>query len=192
MERPKRSRRSYGAGEWGRNWMRIFPDPRTGYFQIEWRENGRRLTRSLGHRDWARAKRQADEFAAGFVGPDLNGETRAEPEPHSVSIGGLTTAERVAVALPSLKPDASSVRVVVHQRARARGPAHGPIQEPAKEVSAGRGQGPSHTASPVQQAARFGHEALARPEGHHDDATAADDPVLQVAGDVHSLPDSRR
>ena len=59
---------------------------------------------------WARAKRQADEFAAGFVGPDLNGETRAEPEPHSVSIGGLTTAERVAVALPSLKPDASSVR----------------------------------------------------------------------------------
>ena len=28
-----------------------------------------------------RAKRQADEFAAGFVGPDLNGKAEAEPEP---------------------------------------------------------------------------------------------------------------
>ncbi|MCY3706305.1 MAG: site-specific integrase, partial [Gammaproteobacteria bacterium] len=81
MVRTKRSRRSYGAGEWGRNRVRIFPDPKTGNFQIEWRENGRRLTRSLGHRDWVRAKRQADEFAAGFVGPDLNGKAKAEPEP---------------------------------------------------------------------------------------------------------------
>ena len=81
MARTKRSRRSYGAGEWGRNRVRIFPDPKTGNFQIEWRENGRRLTRSLGHRDWVRAKKQADEFAAGFVGPDLNGKPEAEPEP---------------------------------------------------------------------------------------------------------------
>ena len=81
MARTKRSRRSYGAGEWGRNRVRIFPDPKTGNFQIEWRENGRRLTRSLGHRDWTRAKKQADEFAAGFVGPDLNGKAEAEPEP---------------------------------------------------------------------------------------------------------------
>jgi len=87
MARTKRSRRSYGAGEWGRNRVRIFPDPKTGNFQIEWRENGRRLTRSLGHRDWVRAKRQADEFAAGFVGPDLNGQAEAEPEP--VTLGGL-------------------------------------------------------------------------------------------------------
>ena len=58
MARTKRSRRSYGAGEWGRNRVRIFPDPKTGLFQIEWRENGRRLSRSLKHRDWARAKRQ--------------------------------------------------------------------------------------------------------------------------------------
>ena len=36
------------------------PDPKTGLFQIEWRENGRRLTKSLKHRDWARAKRQAE------------------------------------------------------------------------------------------------------------------------------------
>ncbi len=81
MARTKRSRRSYGAGEWGRNRVRIFPDPKTGYFQIEWRENGRRRSRSLGHRDWVKAKRQADEFAAGFVGPEIGGKAEAEPEP---------------------------------------------------------------------------------------------------------------
>ena len=82
MARTKRSRRSYGAGEWGRNRVRIFPDPKTGIFQIEWRENGRRLTRSLKHRDWARAKTQADQFAAGFIdAPDMNGKKDAEPEP---------------------------------------------------------------------------------------------------------------
>ena len=59
MARTKRSRRSYGAGEWGRNRVRVFPDPKTGLYQVEWRENGRRLTRSLGHREWIRAKRQA-------------------------------------------------------------------------------------------------------------------------------------
>ncbi len=80
MARTKRSRRSYGAGEWGRNRVRIFPDPKTGIFQIEWRENGRRLTRSLKHRDWARAKRQADRFAAGFIDAP-NGKAEAEPEP---------------------------------------------------------------------------------------------------------------
>ena len=81
MARTKRSRRSYGAGEWGRNRVRVFPDRKTGLYQMEWRENGRRLTRSLGHRDWTRAKRQADEFAAGFAGPELNGRKEAEPEP---------------------------------------------------------------------------------------------------------------
>ena len=80
MARTKRSRRSYGAGEWGRNRVRVFPDPKTGLYQIEWRENGRRLTRSLGHRDWRRAKRQADEFAAGFIDAP-NGKADAEPEP---------------------------------------------------------------------------------------------------------------
>ena len=80
MARTKRSRRSYGAGEWGRNRVRIFPDPKTGIFQVEWRENGRRRTRSLKHRDWARAKRQADQFAAGFIDAP-NGMADAEPEP---------------------------------------------------------------------------------------------------------------
>ena len=81
MARTKRVRRSYGAGEWGRNRVRVFPDPKTGLYQIEWRENGRRLTRSLQHRDWRQAKTQADEFAAGFAGPELNGKKNAEPEP---------------------------------------------------------------------------------------------------------------
>ena len=47
MARTKRVRRGYSAGEWGRNRVRVFPDPKTGLYQIEWRDNGRRLTRSL-------------------------------------------------------------------------------------------------------------------------------------------------
>ena len=81
MARTKRDRRSYSAGEWGRNRVRVFADPKTGLYQIEWRENGRRLTRSLKHRDWRRAKRQADEFAAGFAKPELNGMQEPEPGP---------------------------------------------------------------------------------------------------------------
>ncbi len=77
----KRSRRSYSAGEWGRNRVRVFPDPRTGVIQIEWREDGRRLTRSLKHRDWAKAKRQADEFAASYVRLHLPDEAAGEPGP---------------------------------------------------------------------------------------------------------------
>ena len=50
MARTRRSRRTYSAGEWGRNRVRVFPDPKTGILQIEWRENGRRLTRSLKQR----------------------------------------------------------------------------------------------------------------------------------------------
>ena len=87
MARTKRSRRSYGAGEWGRNRVRVFPDPKTGIYQIEWRENGRRLSRSLKHRDWARAKRQADEVAAGLAVHEPNGKKDAEPEP--LTLGGL-------------------------------------------------------------------------------------------------------
>ena len=81
MARTKRSRRSYGTGEWGRNRVRVFSDPWTGVIQIEWREDGRRPSRSLGHRDWARAKRQADEVAAGRAAPELQNKAQAEPEP---------------------------------------------------------------------------------------------------------------
>ncbi|MCY3677212.1 MAG: tyrosine-type recombinase/integrase [Gemmatimonadetes bacterium] len=85
MARTKRDRRAYSAGEWGRNRVRVFPDPKTGLFQVEWRENGRRLMRSLRHRDWQKAKKQADELAAGFSSP----EPREEREPEPLTLGGL-------------------------------------------------------------------------------------------------------
>ena len=66
MARTKQRRCSYSAGEWGRNRVRIFPNPRTGLMQIEWREDGRRRCRSLGHRDWDRFIR---EWRSGKVGP---------------------------------------------------------------------------------------------------------------------------
>ena len=49
--------------------------------QVEWREDGRKMRRSLRHRDWARAKRQADEIAAGLAEPVATDATEAEPEP---------------------------------------------------------------------------------------------------------------
>ena len=80
MARTRRRRGGYSAGEWGRNRVRVFPDPRTGVIQIEWRENGRRTTRSLGHRDWNRAKMQADEVAAaGPIRPMRRRKARAAP-----------------------------------------------------------------------------------------------------------------
>ena len=81
MARTKQGRRSYSAGEWGRNRVRVFPDPRTGMMQVEWREDGRKMRRSLRHRDWARAKRQADEIAAGLAEPVAKDVTEAMPEP---------------------------------------------------------------------------------------------------------------
>ena len=81
MARTKRRRRSYSAGEWGRNRVRVFPDSKTGLIQIEWREEGRRRSRSLGHRDWDRAKRQADEVAAGRAGGHVPEAAPAESAP---------------------------------------------------------------------------------------------------------------
>ena len=81
MARTKRRRRSYSAGEWGRNRVRVFPDPKTGLIQIEWREDGRRRSRSLGHRNWDRAKRQADEVAAGHAGGHVPEAAPAESAP---------------------------------------------------------------------------------------------------------------
>ena len=76
MARTKRRRRGYSAGERGRNRVRVFPDPKTGLIQIEWREDGHRRSRSLGHRDWDRAKRQADEVAAGRANVNLADEAQ--------------------------------------------------------------------------------------------------------------------
>ena len=80
MARTNRSRRSYSAGEWGRNRVRVFSDPRTGIMQVEWREDARKMRRSLRHRDWARAKRQADEIAAGLAESVATDVTEAKPE----------------------------------------------------------------------------------------------------------------
>ncbi|MDE0110347.1 MAG: hypothetical protein OXN96_21285, partial [Bryobacterales bacterium] len=51
-----------------------------GIIQVEWRENGRRLTRSLKHRDWDRAKRQADKIAAGLAEPTTTDTAEAKSE----------------------------------------------------------------------------------------------------------------
>ena len=118
MARTKRSRRSYGAGEWGRNRVRIFPDPKTGIFQIEWRENGRRLTRSLKHRDWMRAKRQADEAAAGLAVHEPNGKAEAEPEP--LTLGGLFSVKLGGGATPVLWDLVTSASASERQRCPSR------------------------------------------------------------------------
>ena len=110
MARTKRSRHSYGAGEWGRNRVRVFPDPKTGLYQMEWRENGRRLTRSLKHRDWRRAKKQADEFAAGFIDA-RNGSTESEPEP--LKLGGLFDIYREEVTPTKAKTSQRSDRAAM-------------------------------------------------------------------------------
>ena len=125
MARTKRSRRSYGAGEWGRNRVRIFPDLKTGLFQIEWRENGRRLTRSLKHPDWRRAKRQADEFAAGFVGPEIGGEAEAKPEPLTLERLFDIYGEEVTPAkgTHTRRHDRTSMRMFLRFFGRNRDPA---------------------------------------------------------------------
>ena len=83
MARTKRSQQSYSAGERSRNRVRVFPDSKTGIYQMEWRENGRRLSKSLKHRDWDRAKRQADELAANYVAP------QSERDPEPLTLGRL-------------------------------------------------------------------------------------------------------
>ena len=62
-------------------WCCEFPDPRTGIIQVQWREDGRRISRSLKHRDWDRAKKQADEIAAGLTETVAAKTSDAEPEP---------------------------------------------------------------------------------------------------------------
>ena len=87
MARTKRSQRSYAAGEWGRNRVRVFPDPKTGLFQIEWRANGRRLSRSLKHREWARlhhtlsCPRRGRRTSSPLASPGRRCMARPKPSP---------------------------------------------------------------------------------------------------------------
>ena len=70
---------SYVTGEKGRNRVRVYADSKTGILLLEFFEHAlgsdgaKRKTVSTGHRDWDRAKRQADEMAARI--------TRNEPAP---------------------------------------------------------------------------------------------------------------
>lgn len=81
----KKDRRSYFAGEKGRNRVRLFSDARTGVLRWEWRENGRRCSLRLEHRDWDKAKLQADRFAAEYAWPT----PEAEPEAVPLTLGRL-------------------------------------------------------------------------------------------------------
>ena len=87
MAGTKKDQLSYTAGEKGRNRVRVFRSAKSPMIQMEWRENGKRLTPSLKHGDWEKAKRQADEFAADYVEPELR--TEPEPEPEPLTLGEL-------------------------------------------------------------------------------------------------------
>ena len=102
-----------------------FPDPKTGLYQIEWREGGRRLTRSLKHRDWRQARRQADEFAAGFAGPELNGKKNAEPEPLTLGTLFDIYGEEVTPTkgLSSRQHDRTAAKMFLGFLGRSRDPA---------------------------------------------------------------------
>ena len=87
MARTKPIRRSYGAGEWGRNRVRVFPDPKTGLFQIEWRDNGRRLTRSLKHRDWSTGEAAGGRVRRWLRSGRKRSRSKAEAEPEPLTLG---------------------------------------------------------------------------------------------------------
>lgn len=54
---------SYGAGERGRNRVRLYRDPVRGLLYLEYRERGRRERVATGTRDFDRGKAMADELA---------------------------------------------------------------------------------------------------------------------------------
>ena len=75
MRRTKKDRLSYSAGEKGRNRVRVFEDPKTGMMQLEWRESGQRIQKTLKHRDGDKAKKQADQFAGEYSAPKADAES---------------------------------------------------------------------------------------------------------------------
>ena len=82
MARTKRSRRSYGAGEWGRNRVRIFPDPKTGLYQD--RVAGERAQAHPVARNTATGGARSGRRTSSPPGSQartLNGKAEAEPGP---------------------------------------------------------------------------------------------------------------
>ena len=57
--------------------------------QIEWRVDGRRVSRSLGHRDWKRAEEQADQFADGRLRLTPRESARTNATPRPLTLGTL-------------------------------------------------------------------------------------------------------
>ena len=119
-------RRSYSAGKWGRNRVRIFPDPRTGMIQIEWRVDGRRVSRSLGHRDWKRAAKQADQFANGELRLKPREKAQTNARPKSLTVGTLFDiyAEEVTPTKANLtqQRDMAAMRVFLKYFGKNRDP----------------------------------------------------------------------
>ena len=101
-----------------------FPIPRPAWIQIEWRENGRRLSRALGHRNWGRAKRKANQFPACFTGP-FHGEAPAESKP--LTLGTLFDIYREEVtptkAQRSRRYDRAAMKMFLKFFGRDRKPA---------------------------------------------------------------------
>ena len=64
MARTNKKPRVFSAGRRNRNRVRVFECPKTGIFQIEWRQAGKPRQRSLKHRDFEKAKDHAEEIAA--------------------------------------------------------------------------------------------------------------------------------
>src|SRR5689334_12399471 len=97
-----KAKTSYVTGEKGRNRVRVFADSKTGILCLEFYEQAlgssgpKRKTVSTGHRDWDRAKRQADEMAARI--------TRNEPAPSP----GLTLRTLFDIYLKERTPEKST------------------------------------------------------------------------------------
>ena len=156
VARTKRGRRGYSAGEWGRNRVRVYPDPRTGVIQIEWREDGRRTTRSLGHRDWARAKRQADKIAAGLARPVAAGRPKAAPKPLTLKMLLDIYGEEVTPTKSELaqKRDRVAMRMfleVLRQRSTARNPVPAGLGPGSSGSGDGAGSAMSASLSRIQR-----------------------------------------
>lgn len=69
MARIRKQHQAYTTGEKGTNRVRVFPH-KSGKLFLEYRRAGRRIRKSLGHVEWARAKQEADDLAAQLRRPD--------------------------------------------------------------------------------------------------------------------------